>query len=161
MVTWQVLILSFLLLDLSAPKLEAMLFGAICATSCVFVYVIADLSDPFNGHWSVGAATAEVEALEKKIQAAWRCYFHYWRYQQLCESAREVQAFLRMRMWRGWFLGVRASASVLQHHWRDWWLKQTQKMAMENLGLGIGSTTLGTRESEYREGDREVVESKA
>lgn len=63
---------SFLLLDLQAPKLEACLFGAICATAQVFSYVIADLSDPFHGFWSVGAASSEVETLERKINSAWR-----------------------------------------------------------------------------------------
>ena len=37
---------SFLLLDIGAPKLEATLFGSLCATSVAFRLVIDDLSNP-------------------------------------------------------------------------------------------------------------------
>lgn len=66
------LVVAFLLLDLQAPKLEATLFGAICAAACVFYLVIDDLGDPFEGNWSVTAAAAEVTTLEKKIDVCWR-----------------------------------------------------------------------------------------
>jgi len=66
------LVVSFLLLDLEAPKLEATLFGAICASAFVFVLVIHDLGNPFEGNWSVTAAASEVQMLEKKIDLCWQ-----------------------------------------------------------------------------------------
>lgn len=66
------LLSSFLLLELHAPKLEALLFGALCATSTMFVYVIQDLADPFHGCWSVGPAEEAVADLHTQIDAAWQ-----------------------------------------------------------------------------------------
>ena len=53
-----------------APKLEAALFGAICAISVVFFFVIEDLADPFEGHWSVlDPSLREVQSLEMVFMA--------------------------------------------------------------------------------------------
>ena len=72
---WRTLVLlgfaqlfSFLLLDLSAPHLEALLFGLVTAASSLFYFVIADLSDPFGGFWSVEPAVTELATLELRLK---------------------------------------------------------------------------------------------
>ena len=59
---------SFLLLDLSAPHLEALLFGLVTAASSLFYFVIADLSDPVGGFWSVEPAVTERATLELRLK---------------------------------------------------------------------------------------------
>ena len=67
------------------------------------------------------------------IQRAWRRYYTQKRFHDLVVSAVDIQAFLRMRLWRSWFLGMKSSQSVLAKYWRQWWLKQTERMATESF----------------------------
>ena len=61
------LILGFLLVDLGAPKLEALLFSAVVGVFSLIASFLEDLSDPFGGAWNVGDARAELEALVEKL----------------------------------------------------------------------------------------------
>ena len=58
-----VLLLGFVLVDLGAPKLEAVLFGILAAAFFLISSFLTDLADPYGGSWSVEAARAEVRAL--------------------------------------------------------------------------------------------------
>ena len=64
-----VLLLGFVLVDLGAPRLEALLFGTI--TGCFFLInsFLSDLADPFGGSWSVGPAKEEVQRLALLLAA--------------------------------------------------------------------------------------------
>jgi hypothetical protein len=49
-----VILLGFVLVDLKAPVLEALLFSVIAGCFTTIHGFLMDLSDPFTGHWSVG-----------------------------------------------------------------------------------------------------------
>lgn len=49
-----VILLGFVLVDLKAPILEALLFSVICGCFTTIHVFLADLSDPFSGQWTVG-----------------------------------------------------------------------------------------------------------
>ena len=63
-----VLLLGFVLVDLGAPKLEALLFGTI--TGCFYLInsFLSDLAEPFGGSWSVDPARDEVESLARALK---------------------------------------------------------------------------------------------
>jgi hypothetical protein len=48
-----VLLLSFVLVDLGSPTLEAALFAVVCGSFYLINSFLDDLSDPFGGSWSV------------------------------------------------------------------------------------------------------------
>ena len=58
---------SFFLVDLAAPRLEALLFGVLATALRRILYMVSDMSDPFGGQWSVGDARAAAEALRFKL----------------------------------------------------------------------------------------------
>ena len=65
-----VVLLGFVLVDLGAPKLEALLFSAVSSTFVLLNIFLADLADPFGGSWNVDAAREELEALVDTLDAA-------------------------------------------------------------------------------------------
>lgn len=65
-----VLLLGFVLVDLGAPRLEALLFAVLAGSFFLISSFLEDLADPFGGSWSVGAAVEEVEQLQRAIEAA-------------------------------------------------------------------------------------------
>lgn len=64
-----VVLLGFVLVDLGAPKLEALLFSAVSSTFVLLNIFLADLADPFGGSWNVDAAREELEALVDTLDA--------------------------------------------------------------------------------------------
>ena len=65
-----VLLLGFVLVDLGAPKLEALLFGVLAATFFIISSFLADLADPFGGSWSVEPARHECLTLLDSLARA-------------------------------------------------------------------------------------------
>ena len=65
------------------------------------------------------------------IQKTWRRKMTRLRYKQLRLNSVIIQTYLRTAIWRRWFVSVKASANILQKHWRKWWLSQTERMAKE------------------------------
>ena len=53
----------FVLVDLGAPKLEALLFSVTTASFVLINIFLDDLKDPFSGSWNVDPARRELEAL--------------------------------------------------------------------------------------------------
>ncbi|CAD7929240.1 unnamed protein product [Amoebophrya sp. A120] len=101
----------------------------------------------YRGHRARQAFATELVALEEKrskirkhffydrraakIQAAFRSYLARKGYMRLRAAAFVLQCLLRMLIWRRWFKKTGSSTSVVQRHWRKWWLKQTERMAEE------------------------------
>jgi len=56
-------LLGFVLVDLGAPKLEALLFAVIAASFTLINILIDDLGDPFGGSWNVDPARDDLETL--------------------------------------------------------------------------------------------------
>ena len=56
-------LLGFVLVDLGAPRLEALLFACLTAIFVLINIFISDLSDPFGGSWSVEPARDELKEL--------------------------------------------------------------------------------------------------
>lgn len=65
-----VLLFGFVLVDLGAPKLEALLFGILAAAFFLISSFLSDLADPFGGSWSVEDARGEVRALHASLAHA-------------------------------------------------------------------------------------------
>ena len=65
-----VLLVGFVLVDLGAPKLEALLFGVLSATFFLISSFLTDLADPFGGSWSVESARDECCSLLDTLAAA-------------------------------------------------------------------------------------------
>jgi hypothetical protein len=65
-----VLLVGFVLVDLGAPKLEALLFGVLSATFFLISSFLTDLADPFGGSWSVESARDECCSLLNTLVAA-------------------------------------------------------------------------------------------
>ena len=63
-----VVLLGFVLVDLGAPKLEALLFSVTTACFVLINIFLEDLSDPFGGSWNVDAARAELEELVTQLK---------------------------------------------------------------------------------------------
>ena len=58
---------SFLLLDIGAPKLEALLFSVTTGSFVLINIFLDDLADPFGGSWNVDVAREELEELLEKL----------------------------------------------------------------------------------------------
>ena len=67
-VSW-VLLGGFLLVDLGAPRFEAVLFATLACCFSLISSFVDDLADPFGGSWTVDAAKSEVEHLIAAIAA--------------------------------------------------------------------------------------------
>ena len=67
-----VVLLGFVLVDLGAPKLEALLFSVTTGCFVLINVFLADLSDPFGGSWNVEPAEAELEELVGTLGASVR-----------------------------------------------------------------------------------------
>ena len=63
-----VVLLGFVLVDLGAPKLEALLFSVTTASFVLINIFLEDLSDPFGCSWNVDAARAELEELVTQLK---------------------------------------------------------------------------------------------
>ena len=61
-ISW-VLLGGFLLVDLGAPRFEAVLFATLACCFSLISSFVDDLADPFGGSWTVDAAKSEVEHL--------------------------------------------------------------------------------------------------
>jgi len=67
-ISW-VLLGGFLLVDLGAPRFEAVLFATLACCFSLISSFVDDLADPFGGSWTVDAAKSEVEHLIAAIAA--------------------------------------------------------------------------------------------
>ena len=67
-----VVLLGFVLVDLGAPKLEALLFSVTTGCFVLINVFLADLSDPFGGSWNVEPAEAELEEFVATLGASVR-----------------------------------------------------------------------------------------
>lgn len=64
-----VILLGFVLVDLGAPKLEALLFAVICGCFFLINSFLDDLADPFSGTWSINSSAKEdLERLMKDLE---------------------------------------------------------------------------------------------
>jgi len=62
-----VVLLGFVLVDLGAPKLEALLFAVTTGCFVLINLFLEDLSDPFGGSWNVDAAREELHELVRAL----------------------------------------------------------------------------------------------
>ena len=67
-ISW-VLLGGFLLVDLGAPKFEAVLFSTLASCFSLISSFVDDLADPFGGSWTVDSAKGEVATLISAIKA--------------------------------------------------------------------------------------------
>lgn len=64
-----VILLGFVLVDLGAPKLEALLFSVICGCFFLINSFLDDLADPFSGTWSINSSAKEdLDRLMKDLE---------------------------------------------------------------------------------------------
>ena len=63
-----VVLLGFVLVDLGAPRLEALLFAVTTGSFVLINVFLNDLSDPFGGSWNVDAARTELEELVAALE---------------------------------------------------------------------------------------------
>ena len=64
----EVVLLGFVLVDLGAPRLEALLFAVTTGSFVLINVFLNDLSDPFGGSWNVDAARTELEELVAALE---------------------------------------------------------------------------------------------
>ena len=63
-----VVLLGIVLVDLGAPKFEALLFSVTTACFVLINIFLEDLSDPFGGSWNVDTARAELKELVSQLK---------------------------------------------------------------------------------------------
>ena len=68
-------LLGFLLVDLGAPKLEALLFSVVSACFVLVNSFLDDLSDPFGGSWNVEPARQELTNYVDRIGSLVRLHY--------------------------------------------------------------------------------------